>query len=316
MIQSKLSPCYDIIGDIHGYATQLKKLLQRLGYKKNEQGVYQSATSKAIFVGDFIDRGTEQKDVINIVRPMIESGYALAVMGNHEFNAIAYHSRSIKTGEPLRSHSENHTKQHQAFLNEYKSQADIDDVINWFKSLPLFLELEHIRVIHACWNEEAILSIKDELDDNNCLNDVFLEKATAKGTVQFDAVETLLKGLELKLPPKVSFTDSYGQKRFDIRIKWWQTKGTSYQYLAIVPKSDLLKMPIEQAPINSMGEYKYAKTFKPVFFGHYWFTGIPKVQQSNVCCLDYSVAKDGALTAYRWSADQKQLNSSAFIQAI
>ncbi len=315
-MQSRLAERYDIIGDIHGHATQLKNLLQRLGYTKNSQGVYQSTASIAIFVGDFIDRGNEQKAVINIVKPMVESGAALAVMGNHEFNAIAYHSKSDKTGDPLRSHSKNHTKQHQAFLDEYSEQQDIDEVINWFKTLPLFIELDHIRVIHACWNDDAIAVIKPELDESNCLNDRFLEQATTEGTIQFNAVEKLLKGIELSLPINFSFKDSYGQKRHNIRIKWWQTKGNTYQNIAIVPESDLLKMPIEQAPIGTLGEFQYEITSKPVFFGHYWFTGKPKVQQSNVCCLDYSVANEGPLTAYRWCADQQRLRNDAFVQEV
>jgi hypothetical protein len=47
---------YDLIVDIHGHADQLKKLLFNMGYR-NEHGFWNHATRKAIFVGDFIDRG-------------------------------------------------------------------------------------------------------------------------------------------------------------------------------------------------------------------------------------------------------------------
>ena len=80
---------YDIIGDIHGHARTLEALLGRLGYSLFD-GVYRHPERKVIFLGDFIDRGPHQRGVIRIVRPMIERGSALAVMGNHEFNAIAY----------------------------------------------------------------------------------------------------------------------------------------------------------------------------------------------------------------------------------
>lgn len=107
---------YDLIGDIHGHADELEELLISMGYQLNAQSCYQHPTRKVIYLGDFIDRGEQQKAVINIVRPMIENGHALAVMGNHEFNAISYHMLHPITGEPLRSHNPDKTKQHQAFL--------------------------------------------------------------------------------------------------------------------------------------------------------------------------------------------------------
>ena len=79
---------YDIIGDIHGHASTLIQLLKDLGYEKDEAGVFSHKERKVIFLGDFIDRGKEESLVINIVRPMLDNGHALAVMGNHEFNAI------------------------------------------------------------------------------------------------------------------------------------------------------------------------------------------------------------------------------------
>ena len=48
---------YDLIGDIHGHATELKQLLQKLGYTL-EEGGYRHPERKVIFLGDFIDRGT------------------------------------------------------------------------------------------------------------------------------------------------------------------------------------------------------------------------------------------------------------------
>ena len=80
---------YDIIGDIHGHARTLEALLETLGYSLVD-GAYRHPTRKVVFLGDFIDRGPSQRGVIRIVRPMIDGGHALAVMGNHEFNAIAY----------------------------------------------------------------------------------------------------------------------------------------------------------------------------------------------------------------------------------
>ena len=77
---------YDIIGDVHGYASVLKKLLLEMGYIKTESG-YSHPTRKAIFVGDFINRGPEIRKTIRIVRKMEENGNALVILGNHKINA-------------------------------------------------------------------------------------------------------------------------------------------------------------------------------------------------------------------------------------
>ena len=122
---------YDIIGDIHGYATTLEVLLQTLGYA-NVQGCYthRDPSRKVIFLGDLVDRGPRQVDTVNIVRSMVEAGHAYCVMGNHEFNAVCYHSKisdfknvdNRKYGKEqifLRKHSAKNLHQHEAFLQEF-----------------------------------------------------------------------------------------------------------------------------------------------------------------------------------------------------
>ncbi len=41
-----------------------------------------------------------------------------------------------------------------------------------------------------------------------------------------------------------------------------------------------------------------------MFFGHYWFTGVPRVLDNNAACVDYSVGKGGPIVAYRWNGEQ------------
>jgi hypothetical protein len=84
---------YDIIGDVHGCATQLEALLHALGYRPaGESGEYRHPDRQAVFVGDLIDRGDHQLRVLEIVKAMVDAGSAQIVMGNHEFNALAYHT--------------------------------------------------------------------------------------------------------------------------------------------------------------------------------------------------------------------------------
>jgi len=47
---------------------------------------------------------------------------------------------------------------------------------------------------------------------------------------------------------------------------------------------------------------------KPVFFGHYWLRDTPSVYRHNIYCLDYSVAKEGKLVAYRYDGEKRLTN--------
>ena len=109
---------YDIIGDVHGCATKLTNLLDGLGYRQDEAGVYRHPERTAVFVGDLIDRGAEQLLVLQLVKAMVDAGSALITMGNHEFNAIAWATTDPATGEPLRAHNDSNRKQHNAFLDQ------------------------------------------------------------------------------------------------------------------------------------------------------------------------------------------------------
>ncbi len=306
---------YDIIGDIHGQAQKLINLLQKLGYKKHN-GIYQQVGHQAIYVGDFIDRGPYQKQVIGIVRPMIENDHALAVMGNHEFNAICYHTKhNEKQNEYLRGHNEKNKKQHEAFLEEYSlGDEETDELIGWFKTLPLFLELDAFRVIHACWDQNIITELqKNRLTEDNCLLVSSYADASSEDHLLYNSIETLLKGKELQLPDGMTFKDKDGNERHEIRIKWWADNVKTYQQASVLEIPSLTNSP-EIIIDKDKVEIGYPLQDKPVFFGHYWFTGTPKAVAYNVACLDYSAAKEGPLVAYRWgTSDLKKLNNNQFI---
>ncbi|MEU6545165.1 polynucleotide kinase-phosphatase [Streptomyces sp. NPDC046859] len=71
---------FDIIGDVHGCASELEALLGKLGYV---DGVHPEGRT-AVFVGDLVDRGPDSPGVLRRVMGMVESGAALCVPGNHE----------------------------------------------------------------------------------------------------------------------------------------------------------------------------------------------------------------------------------------
>lgn len=87
---------YDIIGDIHGHASVLEKLLNRLGYSK-QKGTYRHPERKVVFVGDYIDRGPEIPETLRLVHGMVKAGQAIALMGNHEYCCRLFSTLGIRT---------------------------------------------------------------------------------------------------------------------------------------------------------------------------------------------------------------------------
>jgi len=298
---------FDIIGDVHGHATELRQLLSKLGYQQTQSG-YQHPKRTALFVGDFIDRGPAQLEVLDIVRTMIENRAARAVMGNHEFNAIGWFSRN-DNGEPLREHTEKNRKQHAAFLNEVgENSAQHKEWISWFKTLPLWLELPELQIIHACWNPLAMTAIRPFINAHQQLQEQQLVHCYKKGHIAYQAIESLLKGVELPLPAANYFLDKDGHQQQMTRIKWWQKHG-SFREKAILPEEYAQHLPAHSLSDEIM---QLADIRKPTFIGHYWLQGEPLPRSEMVACVDFSVAKQGQLMAYRFQGESI-LNPAHFI---
>ncbi|MCG3168985.1 MAG: hypothetical protein CALGDGBN_00495 [Pseudomonadales bacterium] len=300
---------YDIIGDIHGHARTLEALLGTLGYAEVD-GVYRHPTRRAVFLGDFIDRGPAQRGVIRIVRPMIDSGSALAVMGNHEFNAIAYATPRAGGGY-FREHDAHNYQQHKAFLDAWEYTADYRELLDWFARLPLWLDLGGLRVVHACWDGAAIERIARFYGRDGRLGNSLLYAACSPGKWEYKAVETLLKGKEIPLPVHHRFEDVDGIVRHHIRVRWWDRGARSYR--AAFLGSEQLVTAIPDDRIDGDHLVEYAHDDVPVFIGHYWLGGTPAPLAGNIACLDYSVARPGGqLVAYRWDGE-RELDARKFV---
>lgn len=298
---------FDLIGDIHGHADALKALLRRLGYSsRGSRYGYRHPSRKAIFLGDFIDRGPGQREVVNIARSMWEDGAALAVMGNHELNALAFHTPDPeRPGEHLRSRSDKNVAQHEAFLAEYPiGSTELADTLAWFYSLPLWLDLDELRVVHASWDSAAQERLATRLPPELTLTQSLLVEASREDGELFPAVESLLKGMEAELPAGLSYIDKVGHERRHARLRWWQpAAGQSWRSMALIPDREIAQR-LPDTPLPEDLTTGYGRREPPVFFGHYWFDGEPAPVAANVACLDYSIARPGGkLVAYRWDGE-------------
>ena len=93
---------FDIIGDIHGCFDELAGLLEKLGYEISTQPdgdivVEPPQGRKAIFVGDYVDRGPKVAQVLRLIMGMHNTGAALCVPGNHDVKLVrALRSKNVK----------------------------------------------------------------------------------------------------------------------------------------------------------------------------------------------------------------------------
>ena len=302
---------FDVIGDVHGHADRLRLLLALMGYTERH-GVWAHPDRTAVFVGDLIDRGPGQLETLRLVRAMVEAGSAQIVLGNHEFNAIAYATIDPVRGDYCRPHSEKNSSQHEAFLSEVPFGSPLHrSIIDWFMTIPMWLDLDGVRVVHACWSAEHIDHLGTVSGPGNTLTEQTVIEATTKGAATYDAIETVLKGPEIDLDG-VWYRDKDGHERRHARLRWWDSTATTLNAsVLITPGTQLYDpddQPIDELPDRALHDNEM-QTYtgpEPVLFGHYWWRKETAESINPLAtCLDYSVAKGGVLRAYRWDGESE-----------
>jgi hypothetical protein len=299
---------YDIIGDIHGRFDKLAALMERMGYQSAGEGFIPPAGHKALFLGDLIDPkpGHELpggvRATLHAVKAMCDAGHALCLMGNHELNAIYFHSKG-PNGKPLRIHGSKNIAMHQGTLDDFPDHADPasewqNTWIPWMKQLPFFLDLNGLRAVHATWHPGHI----DYLRDKSLHDEAFFLAASNKLTVEGNALETLLKGVEVPLPAPHSFIDHTGTVRHHFRARWWEAPDDEIDCCDLVfpANGKIPQVPVDPSTRDLFNPYPTEAV--PVFFGHYLKPGNSPLlpERGNVACLDHAAALDGPLVAYRW----------------
>ena len=296
---------FDLIGDVHGHAAELRVLLAALGYVRTTGGDFRHPAGRsAIFVGDLIDRGPRIAETLALVRGMVERGSARVVLGNHEVNALCFHTADpASPGEFLRRHSPQNERQHAATLAQL-DEVELEAALEWFRTLPFFLDLGSLRVVHACWEDGDLRVLRRERSEGRPLDDAFLAAACRQDTPLCEALENTVKGREMPLPDGVWFSDLHGIRRTRARTRWFAPPAGATVRSYSFP--ELLSLPDQPlADEVTAAARPYPASAPPVFFGHYWLDPRchPRApQRENVACLDYSVARHGLLCAYRWDA--------------
>jgi len=263
---------YVIIGDVHGMLEPLEQLLKKLGFSK-QHGVYQHPEYIAVFVGDLVDRGKDQRGVLELVRAMMEYGSAKAVLGNHEFYVISFYTINPSTQRPFIEHTPKLLEYRQAFMADYPiGSDDADDIINWLKSLPLFLDLDDFRVVHATWDNERIDQLKSYTNQHGQLLENAWHEGLTHGSALNKAIRVLLEGASINTPvnPKkipqgetnvIPYLMPPSVKAY--RVRWWKTFFSTWKQILCkerdFPDFENIPLPID----NPLKSYHYSHDHPP-----------------------------------------------------
>jgi hypothetical protein len=290
----------------------LEAALAGLGYAKLSGVWRHPGGRRGLFLGDLIDRGPQNRAVVETVRAMVDAGEAVCLMGNHELNAVHFATEHPQlAGRHLRARSDKNLRQHIAFLQEYHAVPDgaeaLPDDLAWLRNLPLWIEVDGLQAVHACWSRPHFERLGPFLDGARIPSEEVWQRMATPGDDLMDAVEVVLKGAEIRLPEGVFLVDKDGHRREHARLKWWQGQPEDWAGCVMAPPSLIDQLhgrtdiPQSAIPVHAPD--------KPTFFGHYWFTpkeGAPWITAAKACCLDFSVARPGGLLGiYRWDGEDE-----------
>jgi hypothetical protein len=240
-------------------------------------------------------------------------------MGNHEFNAVAFHMRHPTMNEGfLRERSYKNIRQYGETVAQL-TDGELDECTRWFQTLPMWLDLGGLRIVHACWDPPSMGIVDEHRERCGGFTDEFFHRACERDEELYEAAEVILKGTEVALPQGVSFEDNDGHERRRVRTRWYvdprRGEWTYRDYAFSFRESERSRIPAEPlTPETVAGAHPYGAEEPPVLFGHYWMPGDlqPAALAQNVACLDYSVARKGRLCAYRWNGESA-LRATGFV---
>ncbi len=121
------------IGDVHGHYDGLMNLLEAIDPDQDDH---------LYFAGDLIDRGAQSAQVVEYVR---SNGHG-CVLGNHEHLLLEAFAEGKVNARALRAWLYSGG---QATLSSYASVDLLNEHLAWLQTLPLYLDLGDVWLVHA-----------------------------------------------------------------------------------------------------------------------------------------------------------------------
>ncbi len=159
LVQPLFEGALDVVADIHGEIGAVRSLLSRLGY--DERGGHPEGR-RLVFLGDLTDRGPDSPAVVALVRRLVEADRAQCVLGNHELNLLRgqeKHGNAWFSGKP-----EALDRSGRIVPQILADESTRARTLDFFRQLPLALERDDLRVVHACWDAPMVDLARDPAD--------------------------------------------------------------------------------------------------------------------------------------------------------
>jgi calcineurin-like phosphoesterase family protein len=135
---------YYITSDPHGFYYVLKNFIDSCGFKADNNNVL-------IIDGDLFDRGTHPWELYQLIKPMVENGQCILVLGNHDADFI-----DLANGYFRLRNVQNGTVDTMSILSKYSSQI--------IAAFPEILRTEpHVQEIKRFLNKYCYMAV--EFDD-------------------------------------------------------------------------------------------------------------------------------------------------------
>jgi len=317
---------YDVVGDTHGYAKKLDRLLVNMEYPLIGGEFAPHPEGRILwFAGDYVNRGPESIELTQRIEGLFNRGIAKGVLGNHDYDVVLWATPDPRRpGEFLRPHAEAGYGERHGFLKALSADPELcKSTINFFKTLPLYLEQDNYRLVHACWHQESIDLLKrhDCMTDDGRLTEKGWRVGGDVGSPLKRAIDILLKGPQERLGEGLSYLDWDGKNQDTARLAWWKEDAaivgeafSSSCFPDIRPFAALPYKQDEETQITKeirMGLRDLPADVK-IFIGHIWESGDPKPLSDKVACVDYGSGDHGKLVAYRTVRGETELKARNF----
>jgi serine/threonine protein phosphatase 1 len=163
------------IGDIHGCFNSFKSLI--------EEKIQITKCDKVVLLGDYIDRGSQSKEVIDYIIELKEKGFEIiSLKGNHEAMLIdAIDDEKLVSKWILNGGNETLRSLGISSLTKLEPKY-----LDFFRNLKLFFEFEDYLFVHAGFNDE----IENPFSDSYHM----IWKCREKYTLSFLRAKTVIHG--------------------------------------------------------------------------------------------------------------------------
>ena len=218
LVQQLTDGPIDFIGDVHGELEALQRLLAHLGYRPDGS---HAAGRHLVFLGDLVDRGPDSPAVALLVRELVANHHASCILGNHEMNAMLGKKRTYNRW--LGHHEGMSGPLEQAPQASPPTRSA--KILDFFRTLPVVLEHDALRVVHACWDDRAVEVLRrsgPDADVVSCLRvaDDALRRAELVGIGPLCQSQSQSHSAVVVWPEIPAFE---GASRRTVRTPWWET---------------------------------------------------------------------------------------------